>query len=118
MKIAIIFAAAVAAIVPVFSSAESGVLTNIGNALAGEACRVPIYHTDFAFPPEGGQIIREGDQLYFVRNYLPGCGGSGVSAGSTAVSRVATRTVGEFPGTTATGQAVPVYRAPVTGCNN
>lgn len=36
-------------------------------------CRVPIYNTDFAFPPEGGQIIQIGDQMYFVRTYLPGC---------------------------------------------
>jgi hypothetical protein len=39
----------------------------------GDPCRVPVYHTNFVFPPEGGEIVREGNQLYFVKTYLPGC---------------------------------------------
>ena len=40
----------------------------------GEPCLVPVYHTNFSFPPEGGQIIQKGDELFFHKNYLPGCG--------------------------------------------
>ncbi|MBX4205248.1 MAG: hypothetical protein KW788_03655 [Candidatus Doudnabacteria bacterium] len=120
MKTVIIIAGLMVAIFPKFTSAENGVLTNIGNFLAGEPCRVPIYHTEFAFPPEGGQIIRIGDQMYFVKTYLPGC--ENAAAGGAPVS---TRTVNQFPqndqivsGTETT--VVPRttnYVAPKTGCN-
>ncbi|MBI4049436.1 MAG: DUF4430 domain-containing protein [Candidatus Doudnabacteria bacterium] len=45
-------------------------------------CRVPVFHTNFAFPPEGGKIIRDGDQLYFIKN-IPGCENAGNSSAIT-----------------------------------
>lgn len=39
-------------------------------------CRVPVYHTNFAFPPEGGKIIKAGDQLWFIIN-TAGCENAG-----------------------------------------
>lgn len=37
-------------------------------------CLVPVLHTEFRFPPEGGVIIRtESNAMYFVKTYLPGC---------------------------------------------
>ncbi len=46
---------------------------NIINFFLGNSCLVPVYHTDFNFPPEGGVVIRNNDHLYFVPTYLPGC---------------------------------------------
>ena len=40
-------------------------------------CLVPIFHTNFALPTEGGKIIKIDNQLYFARTYLPGCESSG-----------------------------------------
>src|SRR3989344_4025717 len=47
--------------------------SSIVNFFLGNSCLVPVYHTDFLFPPEGGVIIRSADQLYFVPTYLPEC---------------------------------------------
>ena len=38
-----------------------------------EHCLVPIYHTNFAFPPEGGNITTIDGKLYFVKTYESGC---------------------------------------------
>jgi hypothetical protein len=43
------------------------------NFLIGDPCLVPIYHTNFIFPPEGGRIETIDGQLYFVQDYLEGC---------------------------------------------
>jgi hypothetical protein len=41
--------------------------------LTFDECRVPVYHTNFLFPPQGGVIIDTGNGMFFVRTYLPGC---------------------------------------------
>src|SRR3989344_5740069 len=46
------------------------------NALGEDSCLVPVYNTTFAFPAEGGEIVRIGNQMYFVKNYLPECAGA------------------------------------------
>lgn len=46
------------------------------NFLMGDECRVPVYHADFPFPPEGGVIIRTDGDMFFVPTYLPSCAGS------------------------------------------
>jgi hypothetical protein len=43
------------------------------NFLLGDPCLVPVYHTDFIFPAEGGAVIQQGNQLFFVPTYQPGC---------------------------------------------
>lgn len=59
--------------------------TNTGNGIInfflGDSCLVPVYHSDFNFPPEGGAVIQNGDRLYFVPTYLPGCADA-VNAGT------------------------------------
>lgn len=60
------------------SSSGQTVIPPPATFVAADPCMVPIYHTDFAFPPEGGQIVQIGDQLYFVKNYLPGCQNAGL----------------------------------------
>ena len=45
--------------------------------LAGDNCLVEVYHTDFAFPPEGGKIVKIGNRMYFVRTYVAGCENAG-----------------------------------------
>ncbi|HTL39200.1 MAG TPA: DUF4430 domain-containing protein, partial [Methylomirabilota bacterium] len=59
-------------------------LPSISNFLLGDPCLVPIYHTDFAFPPEGGKIVKIDDHLYFVKTYQPGCANAG--ANGTVIS--------------------------------
>jgi hypothetical protein len=64
-----IFAAVLAAaIVPTFISAETSL-----QSFVGTTCLVPIFHTDIMFPPEGGAIIKIGNQMYFVQNYRQEC---------------------------------------------
>jgi hypothetical protein len=46
-----------------------------GSTIVGDQCFIRVYHTNFAFPPEGGQIVQRGNELFFWRNYLPGCSG-------------------------------------------
>jgi hypothetical protein len=53
--------------------------TNTGNSdlnLIGK-CLVPVFHTNFAFPPEGGKIVKIDGQLYFVKTYEKGCENAG-----------------------------------------
>src|SRR3989344_1708599 len=47
------------------------------NAVGEDSCLVPVYNTAFAFPAEGGEIVRIGSQMYFVKNYLPECANAG-----------------------------------------
>lgn len=58
------------AFAPAFISAEH----TTGNSLVGTMCLVRVYHTNFAFPPEGGRIVQIGNEMYFWRTYLPECG--------------------------------------------
>ncbi|OGE89053.1 MAG: hypothetical protein A3J07_00255 [Candidatus Doudnabacteria bacterium RIFCSPLOWO2_02_FULL_49_13] len=58
-------------VAPVTGVSNAG--SSIVNFFLGNSCLVPVYHTDFLFPPEGGVIIRSADQLYFVPTYLPEC---------------------------------------------
>lgn len=61
---------------PVIMVAED----TLSQSIAGQACVVEVYHTDFAFPPEGGKIIKVGSRMYFVRDYLSGCENAGTGA--------------------------------------
>lgn len=45
--------------------------------IQGNGCLVPVFHTDFVFPPEGGAIVKFGDKTYFVRTYFRGCENAG-----------------------------------------
>ncbi len=74
-KFAVLMVASAFAVTPVFTNA-----TDLGSSIIGNNCLVPVYHTDFAFPPEGGKIIRTGDQMYFVQDYRPECAGAGTNA--------------------------------------
>jgi hypothetical protein len=49
------------------------------DAVVGSTCLVPIYHTDFAFPAEGGKIVRIGDRMFFVQDYRAECADAGVN---------------------------------------
>ena len=64
---------------PAFISAAdySGLSGAFGNQIVGEPCAVRVYHTDFRFPPEGGQIIQSNGELFFIRTYRPGCANAG-----------------------------------------
>ncbi len=48
-------------------------------SVVGSTCLVPIIHTDFAFPPEGGKIVKIGDQMYFVQSYRAECANAGAN---------------------------------------
>jgi hypothetical protein len=54
--------------VPVTSNQNSFI-----NFFLGDPCLVPVYHTDFIFPSEGGAVIRINNDLFFVPTYLSGC---------------------------------------------
>src|SRR5688572_454504 len=47
------------------------------DTLIGDSCLVPIIHTNFNFPQEGGKIVQMGEQMYFVQNYRPECANTG-----------------------------------------
>jgi hypothetical protein len=66
--IAVVFGFALA---PAFIAAEN----SIGTSLVGTTCLVRVYHTNFAFPPQGGRIVQIGDEMFFWRTYLPECQG-------------------------------------------
>jgi hypothetical protein len=103
-KIIFVLAIAAIGIVPTFTQADLG-------SLVGDTCLVPIFHTQFAFPPEGGQIIRGFDgQMYFVRTYLPGC----ANAGSSGTLISSGSTVNTFPSNQQT-TTTTTYYAPQTG---
>jgi hypothetical protein len=108
MKIAVFMATILAVAFPMFMSADTEGLGASGQglgAILGETCLVPVYNTDFAFPPEGGQIVRAASgQMYFVKNYLSGCANAG-SVG-TPVAR----------GTVIPPATTPPFVAPQTGC--
>jgi hypothetical protein len=53
------------ALAPAFIAAE--------DSFVGSGCLVRVYHTQFAFPPEGGRIVQIGNELFFWRSYLPDC---------------------------------------------
>ncbi len=74
------------------------------NFFIGNPCYVRVYHTDFAFPPEGGAIIQVGDELYFVPEYLPNCS-SAASAG-TVIRRGDTLPPANTPAQTGVGTIV------------
>src|SRR5690348_14786477 len=63
--------------VPMFISAETS------PSVVAEPCLIQIFTTNFALPPEGGQIVQVGDRLYFDRTYLPGCAGAGANPEAT-----------------------------------
>jgi hypothetical protein len=114
MKLVLGLASAILMVFPMFTGAA--VVVNPGG-VTGDPCLVPIYHTEFAFPPEGGEIAQIGNQMYFVRTYNPNC----AHYGSGNVAAVSTPVVTHFPSQTAvpvsTVQTVP-YVAPNTGCSN
>jgi hypothetical protein len=71
-------------------------------------CRVRVFHTDFAFPPEGGKIVKVGDELYFIKTYLPGCGNvGGTPVPSPSPSPTPTPTPTPNPSPTPTPTPVP-----------
>lgn len=97
-------------VTPTFISASDRTEGLFTRSIVGDQCLVPIFHTNFAFPPEGGQIIETADgSMYFVRNYLPGCGSTG-SIGTV----VRTKTAGSVTHVV-TPEPKP-YVAPKTGC--
>jgi hypothetical protein len=118
--------------VPIFISADS-ISGIVGDP---NPCYVPIYHTHFTFPPEGGQIVQSGDQLYFYRNYQPGCQNvppptnlSGFNSAYSSSSYYQPNTSYQsvyvqkpvyqqpvYVTQPIVQQAVPRYSAPVTGC--
>ncbi len=61
---------------PAPSPAPNPIPTTPNSNLA-DHCLVPIFNTNFAFPPEGGKIVQKDGQMYFARTYLNGCGDSG-----------------------------------------
>ncbi len=117
----IAFTTAALLLVPMFSSAADLAQRSTAD---GELCLVPIFHTDFEFPPEGGQILQIGDQLYFNRVYLPGC--ENMSSLGTVLPGhgVVFTSSGTVPAGSATPSVVsePVANvavprtSPVTGC--
>jgi hypothetical protein len=48
-----------------------------GTQLVDSPCAVRVYHTNFNFPAEGGQIVRFGNEMFFIRSYRPECAGAG-----------------------------------------
>ena len=89
MKSKVFIAALAILAVPMFSNAVSTTESVVGNT-----CLVPIFHTNFPMPPEGGQIIKTGNQMYFVQTYLSGCENAG------NIGTVIKTSSGTVPGTT------------------
>ncbi|HEV8601041.1 MAG TPA: hypothetical protein VGQ87_00385 [Patescibacteria group bacterium] len=87
----------------------------ISSSVLGDDCLIRVFHTDFAFPPEGGKIIKIGSAMYFARDYLPGCENS-ASRGQLVQ---ASPTGAVVAGTTTTNTR---FQAPQTGiksrCDN
>lgn len=48
--------------------------------LAGDPCAVRVYHTNFQFPSQGGKIVLVGDEMFFIKDYAPGCQNAGAGA--------------------------------------
>ena len=59
------------------SSNTSGINGSFGSQLAGNSCAIRVYHTNFQFPPEGGKIVQIGQEMFFVKTYMPGCESAG-----------------------------------------
>lgn len=111
MKIFALTVLAAWLVVPTFISANDGALSR---SIVGDLCLVPVFHTEFMFPPEGGQIIKTSDgSMYFVRTYAPGCANAG------SIGTVITTHGIENTGTIVNAPAytTPVYTAPKTGCS-
>jgi hypothetical protein len=70
-KLALLVTVIAFGLVPTFSRGDS-----LSDSFA-EPCLVPVFHTEFKFPEGGGKIISIGDDMYFVRTYLPQCQNSG-----------------------------------------
>jgi hypothetical protein len=76
-------------------------------SIVGSTCLVPVIHTNFAFPPEGGKIVKIGEQMYFVQDYRPECAnagangqlikGSGTVAGTTTPQPSPTTNQNSYP---------------------
>lgn len=73
---------------PAFITAQS----TVGNTLVGTVCLVRVYHTNFNFPPQGGQIVTIGDEMFFWRNYLPECAGMVPGTAATGYQPVVSQT--------------------------
>lgn len=111
-KLKVLVAVLAMSVVPTFSGADLG-------AIVGNNCLVPIYHTNFPFPPEGGQIIKVGNSMYFVQNYRAECAnaGSGGQVIKTASSTSTVSVVNPTPTNTGTNLSsivgdnclVPIY---------
>ncbi len=102
------------------SSNGTTTVTQVGQLprqVVGEPCMIRVYNTNFNFPPEGGQIVRIGNEMFFVRTYKPECAGAGangrvVQTTSTAPSLASTYNP---PHTQPVTQ--PIYVAPPTGAS-
>ncbi|MBX4187324.1 MAG: hypothetical protein KW802_03680 [Candidatus Doudnabacteria bacterium] len=62
-----------------FVLAPTTIGADFGDIVVGNTCLVPIIHTNFMFPPEGGKIVKIGDQMYFVQSYRPECANAGAN---------------------------------------
>ncbi len=112
-KLKVLVAVLAMSIVPTFSGADLG-------GIIGNNCLVPIYHTNFLFPPEGGQIIKKGNSMYFVQNYRAECANAGAggvvikTAGSstssvTVVNPTSTNTGSTLSSIVGDNCLVPIY---------
>lgn len=73
---------------PAFIVAENGI---VGQQLVDLPCLIRIYHTNFKFPPQGGRIVTIGNEMYFWRDYLSGCGGADAIPPTTQPVQVGAR---------------------------
>ena len=75
------------------SSSNGGFGQGLLDFLIGDNCMVPVYHTNFMFPAEGGKIIKIGNEMFFVKDYLPEC--QAIPPNATVVS---TNGAGKYSG--------------------
>ena len=77
-KLAVLVTVLAFASVPMMTGGSTAVNTSV-ESVVGSTCLVPIFHTNFSFPPEGGKIVRIGNGLYFVQDYRPECADAGAN---------------------------------------
>lgn len=86
--------------------------SKIVDTVVGDPCTVPVYHTDFPFPPEGGKIVKIGNSMYFVKTYIVGCENAGLSGTIIKSSEQSNTPSG---GVVAGGTRSTGFQAPPTG---
>ena len=80
----LVVALAFLAVPTLIGASTSSTTNNTINSLVGTPCLVQVFHTDFMFPPEGGEVVRfPNGQMFFVQNYVSGCENAG--AGGTVI---------------------------------